>query len=61
MDKWKDRDKWASASVVPPLIMIAIGVYLWPVGISALVVGVYLIAIIGKAQKEQAKAIREGK
>lgn len=49
---WRDRDRWASASVIPPLGMIVIGVCLWPVGIPALLVGAYLITIIGKAQLE---------
>lgn len=54
---WRDRDQWASASVIPPLLMIGSGVLIWPIGIFNIVVGAYLIWIIGKAQKEQVNAI----
>lgn len=56
MKTWKDRDKWASASVIPPLIMIAAGVIAWPVGVLHIAVGAYFIWVIGRAQKEQSNA-----
>lgn len=59
MKPWKDRDRWANASVIPPLLMIGAGVLIWPVGIFGIAVGAYLIWIIGKAQKEQVDHARE--
>lgn len=52
MSEWRDRQRWAQASVIPPVLMILTGTMLWPIGAPSIVVGVYLILVIQKARRE---------
>ena len=51
-NEWRDRERWAGASVAPLVVMILIGAMVWPIGIPSILIGVYLILIIQKARRE---------